>query len=100
MPWYKVALPFAEGGIAGKGKRLQDAFETLFMANQAGPNVALFTNHDDDYKQVFYYFSPGAEQIAQSLIKSFAAVKCEAPKKQGTAMLVGHAGALDTLLTD
>jgi hypothetical protein len=58
--WYKVEMPFAEGSIGGKGKRLYDLFTRLFIAKAGvNPRVAMFTNHDDNnYETIIYYFSP------------------------------------------
>lgn len=47
MSWYKITLPFAEAG--GKAKELQTAFETLFKANQAPKNAAMFTSRDESF---------------------------------------------------
>jgi hypothetical protein len=44
MSWYMIMLPLADAGISGKAKKLQTAFETLFKANQAPKNAAMFTS--------------------------------------------------------
>ena len=98
MSWYKVTLLPKDAGVGGRAKSLQAALEILFMANAAPLDAAMFTNHDDDFKNYFYYFSPGAAQIARNLIEIYAGVQCSAPPRQGTALLVGHSGAHETLL--
>jgi len=84
MSWHKVTLPFEECGIAGKGRQLRDAFTTLLIANGGQPrDAALFSQTSDDYKSVFFYFSPAAVQIARSLIEQWHPVPCSGPPFPG-----------------
>jgi len=97
--WYKVSLPAKESGIWGKAKSLQDAFESLFMANFAPKNAAMFTHHAEDFENYFYYFSPDAARIARNLIESYGGVKCPAPRlAPDVILLVGRSGSRETLL--
>jgi hypothetical protein len=97
--WHKVTLPFAETGISGKGSRLQKAFEADFMANKAPKDAALFTSHDVDFRESFFYFSPGAVRISKSLIDNFRGTMCQLPlPADSLRLLVGHSGAVKTLL--
>ena len=100
MSWHKVTLPFEECGIAGKGRQLRDAFATLLIANGGQPiDAALFSQPFDDYKSVFFYFSPAALQIAQSLIEQWHAVPCSGPPFPGklVSLEVGDQRAWDLL---
>lgn len=77
---------------------MQTAFEALFMASGASTDAAMFTDHGDDVKTYFYYFSPAAVRIARSLVEQYGGVACLRPAKDRTSLLVGNADALDALL--
>jgi hypothetical protein len=98
MSWYKITLPFAEAGIGGKAKELQTAFETLFKANHAPKNAAMFTSRDESFENCSYYFSPGTIAFAEALIRAYSGVTCEPPLAEEVNLLVGHDGAAQTLL--
>src|SRR5437868_3415263 len=98
--WYRVMLPVSECGVHGKAKTMQDAFEALFQINGAPNNAALFTSHDDHFKKYYFYFSPGAAEIARSLVDAYSALACAAPIREENTpvLLVGHANAREALL--
>jgi hypothetical protein len=100
MSWYKVTLLPKDVGIGGKAKVLQDRFEALFMASSAPKDVAMFTNHDEDFAGYFYYFSPGAVTIAKDLIESYSGITCAPPVRDEVNLLVGHSGAREALLLE
>jgi hypothetical protein len=77
--WYKVTFPASEIGSGGKVNALQQAFETLFTQHRAPSNAALFTSPDATLANYFYYFSPGAADIAKPLIESFGGLPSPAP---------------------
>jgi hypothetical protein len=90
--WYKVSL--SEKDISnGQGKKLQDAFEVLFMANGAPHDAAMF-----DYVSVGppydCFFTPGTARIAEILLSLFGAVECEKPMGHQVVLLVGHSDAV------
>ncbi len=96
MSWHKIALT-NDQVVAGEHMRLQDAFEAIFMATLAQRDAAMFGRSlkagGDEL-----YFSPAASKVAESLIRSGGGVPCAPPPKDGTDLLVGHAGAHDALL--
>ncbi|MGB9198810.1 MAG: hypothetical protein WCB53_17950 [Terriglobales bacterium] len=78
--WYKLSFPYKECGIGGKGQGLQDNFLFLLIRNGGKPwSAALFSQHDADYENVVYYFTPDAYKIAGSLIEGQRAVPCDQP---------------------
>jgi hypothetical protein len=94
--WYKVTLPFADCGIAGKGQRLQDAFMALLIANGGLPkDAAMFSQRSEDFNEMFYYFSPAAIRIAKLLIEGHGAVPCSAPLRGTVNLAAGDAVAFD-----
>ncbi len=98
--WYKVTLPFAEAGIAGKAMALQNAFGELLIASGGVRDAAMFSNRDENYEWCFYYFSPGAVRLAKPLIDAYGGVTCPAPKRGTVDLQAGDASAFDTLLAD
>jgi hypothetical protein len=80
--WHKIAFPFKDCGIGGKGQRLQDAFAAVFIANGGKPwTAALFSQRSGDLENMFYYFSPDAMQIAKGLIERYGAVPSDPPAR-------------------
>jgi len=98
--WYKVTLPSEECGLDGLMNKLQEAFTAIFIAKSAHRHdVALFTDHDDNFENHFFYFSPGAGGMMPHLIEIFKGVPCEQPVLHDKMiLLVGHAGAREALL--
>jgi hypothetical protein len=98
--WYKVTLPSKECGINGKATFMQREFEHFFLTScDATKDVALFTNHDENFANHFFYFSPAAVRIAELLIKGFNGVPCAQPLlADDMILLVGHSGARKALL--
>ena len=88
--WYKVTLPLSATA------RLQDAFASVFMANGAPVDAAMFGD-ENDLRNAIFYFSPGAFRIAGNLLSSYKAVKCSRPLQGSVALLVGDQSALYTL---
>jgi hypothetical protein len=98
MEWYKVTLKYSDSVIGGKAWNLQDTFGKIFLLRGSPKDAALFTNHDEDFEDCFYYFSPAATRIAADLIQQYGGVPCEAPQREKAILLVGHAGARYALL--
>jgi hypothetical protein len=97
--WYKVAFPASEIASGGKANALQQAFETFFTQHHAPLNAALFTSRDARVTNYFYYFSPGAADIAKPLIESYGGVPTSPPiLSDDTILLVGHSDARQNLL--
>jgi hypothetical protein len=97
--WYKVTLPSAECGINGKAMHMQKEFEHFFITNNAGKDVALFTNHDGRFENHFFYFTPAAFDLVSLLVKAFNGAPCPQPiLGDDMILLVGHAGARERLL--
>ncbi len=99
MSWYKITLPFKQGGVGGMASALQSEFETAFIANCGPKDAAMFTNRAEDFETCVYYFSPAAAAIAGILIESYKGVKCSPPAMDKVSLLVGHTGALEALLS-
>jgi hypothetical protein len=100
--WYKITFPYAECGVGGKGQRLQDAFTAILIAHGGKPwTAALFSQRSEDFEQMFYYFSPGAMQIARVLIESYKPVPCNQPPRPAienhVSLSVGDARVFELL---
>ena len=91
MPWYHVRLSI-DDLATGKQIRLQNAFETLFLAMHTPTGAAMFGNLDvkDDYS---YYFSPQCAVFFAAVLSSFGAAECAPPARQSAVFLTGDAGA-------
>src|SRR5579863_1490073 len=95
--WYRVTLPHKEGGVGGKGGRLQEAFAPTLAACGGRPSSAgLFVERSEDFDELHYYFTPDAARIAAPLIRSYNAVACDRPRRPNpfenqVALLVGDA---------
>ncbi|MEY2413470.1 MAG: hypothetical protein QOD84_2076 [Acidobacteriaceae bacterium] len=70
----------------------------IWKASRVPRDAALFSNHDPSYEHEFIYFSPGAAKIAKSIVDEFKGIACSAPAFVGTALLIGHADARQSLL--
>ncbi len=70
----------------------------LLIANAGLPrDAALFCRRSEDFKEMFYYFSPAAMQIARPLIERHGATPCSAPLRGTVDLAVGDARALEML---
>jgi hypothetical protein len=96
--WYRVTVPAAQCGT--QAQILQNDFETLFTINGAPNGAALFTSHDAQCQNQFFYFSPGAVAIARGLIQHFAGQPCPPPvsDSENLKLLVGRTAERDVLL--
>ena len=96
--WYKVTMRAADCGMHGKAT--QDAFEALFEINGTPNSAALFTSHDEHFEDYCFYFSPGAAEIARSLVDAYSGVPCAAPirDEHTPVLLVGNFNAREALL--
>lgn len=73
--WYKVAL--SERDISdGKGVSLQGEFAGLFVAS-GGPRDAAMFDYVDNKPSYICFFSPGAFQIAEILLRQYGAIDKE-----------------------
>ena len=100
MPfWYRVDLPLYECRRNGKADQLQKAFEVMFLTNQKPQDAALFEWHDEIVQNNVFFFSPAGASLIRSLLKGVGAVECGPPiLSDRLVLLVGHAGARETLL--
>ena len=94
--WHKVEIPFDEKATA-RANQLQNTFGTLFMATKAPEDAALL-ERTDGHGNVTFYFSPVSMIFARGLVEQNQGTTCAAPQKDGTRLLVGHAGFRDTLI--
>jgi hypothetical protein len=96
--WHKITLPYADSGVAGKGQRLKEAFMSRLMASGGQPkDAAMFWQQSEDFKEMFYYFSPGAMRVARLLIEGHGAVPCPAPLRGTVNLAAGDAAAFELL---
>lgn len=96
MPWAKVTLT-NQDITEGKHFQLQNAFERMFMAAIGPKDAAMFTQREFSEPH-YFYFSPGAVQIFDAILRVYKASSCDAPSIEDVTLLVGHAGAADALL--
>ncbi len=90
MPWYHVRLSI-DDLATGKHIRLQNAFETLFLAMHTPTGAAMFSNLDvkDDYS---YYFSPPCAVFFAGVLSQFGASACTRPVPESVVFLAGDTG--------
>jgi hypothetical protein len=89
---------FKDCGVGGKGQRLQDALGNILIASGGRPwDAAMFSQRDENFETVSYYFSPSAPGIARVLIEDHGAVPCSAPARENLALAIGDARALEML---
>lgn len=96
MNWKRCHLT-NEQILAGEWKRLQDAFETMFMAAMAPKKSALFSRSFVDRNGEEFFLSPEAAPWADSPpLSRYAWLDVERPN--GTlGLLVGHDRILEEL---
>ncbi len=100
MSWYKVSFSTNQV-VSGEHERLQNKFEALFMAMAAPKDMALFSalfHARGEDKMLDIYFSPGAIDYSNSLIREYSGTPCEKPSRDRLAFLVGHADAIERLI--
>lgn len=98
MAWHKVAMPFADAGVAARGQKLTEAFLAILIANAGMPrDAAVFSRRSDDSKVIFYYFSPTASQMAKVLLEIHGATPCSAPLRGTVILAVGDDRAREML---
>ena len=86
--WYKVELS-REDIIAGKHLALMQEARALFMAYRDPNEAAIFTNTAPSIP-VYYFFSPEAARLANSVVKRYAGVPCDPPSADERALSVGN----------
>lgn len=98
MSWHKLAIPFKDAGVAGRGQKLQEAFLAILIANAGMPrDAAMFSRRSDDFNVMFYYFSPAAVQMAKVLLEAHGATPCSAPLRGTVSLAVGDDRAREML---
>jgi hypothetical protein len=98
MEWYRVKILSADPNAASRAKQLQDRFHTIFNAMGLPRDVAMFGSRDAESNYVLY-FSPGAVQIARTLLEGFGGEPIEAPLLvDDIHLLVGHPAAREAML--
>jgi hypothetical protein len=100
MPaWYRVDLPLCECSRNGKADQLQKAFEGMFITSQKPRDAALFEWHDETLQTNVFFFSPAGAGLIRPLLEEAGAIECGPPiLSDRLVLLVGHAGARETLL--
>lgn len=95
--WYRVDLPPSECGRNGKADQLQKAFDVMFITSQK--DAALFKWHDETLQTNVFFFSPAGAALIRPLLDEVGAIECGPPiLSDRLVLLVGHAGARETLL--
>ncbi len=95
--WYRVTLSDNDV-VVRKHMELQQAFETVFLANGWPKEAAMFANIDT--LSHHFYFSPGAVRIAKELITAYSGTECSPPSVLDLAMLVGTPGWREAIFPD
>jgi hypothetical protein len=98
--WYRVTMAAADCAMREKARTMQDAFDALFAKNGSPHQAALFVSRDDRFETYHFYFSPGAAEIAHSLIECYSCEACAPPVREEyrPVLLVGHPDAREALL--
>ena len=98
MGWSMVKMSDAD--ISKKQAfRLQAQFEAVFTTALSPKDAAMFGNLHPVRDNHLFYFSPKATEIFSTLLSAFSPIDCSAPKKESVALLVGHDGARDAMLS-
>ena len=85
--------------VNGKHMKLQDAFESLFLAAKGPRGAAMFANRDM-VRGDWFFFSPGAMVIARALVLSHGGIECASPRRGEVSLLVGHEGSAEVPLAE
>lgn len=92
MPkWYKTTLNQSDI-LSGTHSKLQNDFETIFMALNAPSDMAMLSGRDPVAQKQPYYFAipEHLEGIATKFLTTNSAQLSEPPKRSDTSLLVGH----------
>ena len=79
MTWFKIVMS-NEDIVSGQHMKIQNAFESLFLAAGAPKGAAMFANRDMA-RGDWFFFSPGAMSIAGALVLSYGGIECTSPRR-------------------
>lgn len=74
---------------------LQQAFENVFLAHRWPSDAAMFSSVDT--LSHHFYFSPAAANMAQDVLRRYAAAECTPPSVSDLVLLVGTPGWKEAL---
>jgi hypothetical protein len=95
--WFKVTIAFGECGVGDKGQTLIDSFGRLLIESGGRYDAGMYSQRSEDFEKMFYYFSPGAMEIAGTIVNAFGGVPCSAPSRGTANLCAGNARAMDLL---
>ena len=94
--WYKIRI--ASDQMAKRGvEAIQARFNERWAA-RGSPDDAALLRRIGAGSGCDLYLSPSAARIVDDVLKRYEARMCDAPQRDGTLLLTGHAQALDILL--
>jgi hypothetical protein len=95
-PWYRIRLNNEQ--IVRRGvETIQSRFNERWAARGSPDDAALLCRTIPG-QQCDLFLSPSAARIVDDVLKPHGAKICDAPQRDGTVLLSGHADALDALL--
>jgi len=89
--WFSKALGDGVEAYA-PSTRILDAFESVYMAADQPPNMAVFSRYELPSNIVMVYFTPEAANLALT----HGATPCEKPSSEGIGLLAGDYNAWQT----
>jgi hypothetical protein len=92
---FSVGLRHAREG-ENDARRIRGSIPNKWCPEQCRPVY----QHDEHFEKYYFYFSPGAAEIARSLLEAYSGDPCAAPirEEQTPVLLVGHSDAREALL--
>ena len=95
-PWYRIRLS-NEQVIRHGIQAIQSRFNERWAARGSPDDAALLCRTIPG-KECDLFLSPSAARIIDDVLRPNGAKTCDAPQRDGTVLLGGHADALDVLL--
>ncbi|NLA74985.1 MAG: hypothetical protein GX846_05910 [Deltaproteobacteria bacterium] len=99
MPWTKILLS-SDDLKSGKVKKLTARFREDFHEAGMPTDMAMFAGQPTATGYFPYYLTPACLRVSANLIKEYAGVNCEKPRKSGfePTMVIGFSRGWDLLI--
>ncbi len=94
MGWKVCRLPITE---ASRCAQIQEEFEAMWMAREAGPDGAAMLFRSDLGDDIEIYLTPIAVETYPNILRLAEWQDCEPPKRNTVGFGVGHASQLDAI---
>lgn len=94
--WYRIRLN-GEKVVRQGIETIQSRFNERWAARGSPDDAALLCRKIPG-GQCDLFLSPNAARIVEDVLRPHGAKVCDAPQRDGTVLLSGHAGALEALL--